>query len=141
MTDTDVRGISCAGLDDAFRAEQTRKSNLLLEGQLLEAQGQFDAAAENYAAAAAIEERLHARCLELGLRDKAWIHQVSAVSCWAGAGNLYTALRLGDELLANTDLPDHWRARVQPFLDQLRARRRAWSEQVAATRTATAVPA
>jgi hypothetical protein len=141
MTATDGRGIPCDGLDDAFRAEQTRKSNLLLEGRLLDAQGQFDAAAEKYASAAAIEEQLAARCRELGLREKAWIHHRSAIGGWAGAGNFYTALRLGDELLADPALTERLRQHVQAVQTAIRARRREWAERVLASEAAEAAAA
>src|SRR5882724_5407027 len=126
MTNTTQQGISCVGLDDAFRAEQTRKSNLLLEGRLLDAQGQFDTATKKYATAAGIEENLAARCRELGLQEKAWIHHRSAIGCWARAGNFYTALELGDELLADPALPERLRQAVQAFQERIRARRREW---------------
>jgi hypothetical protein len=116
-------GIPCHGLDDAFRAEDTRKSNLLLEGQLLEAQGQPDAAIEKYAAAAAIEERLGPRARELGLTQLAWIHELSAVGCWARAGNLYTAERLGRVLLADPNLTERLQRHIQTLLDSIRSRR------------------
>jgi hypothetical protein len=129
---TQVRGISCEGFDASDLADQTRKSNLLLEGRLLEAQGQFDAAAEKFATAAEIEERLTARCRELGLREERWVHAVSAVGCWARAGNFYTALRLGDELLADPDLTERLRRHVQAFQDTIRAKRREWGEKALA---------
>jgi hypothetical protein len=128
-------------LDDAFRAEEARASNLLLEGQLLEAQGQPDTAAEKFATAAAIDERLGARSRELGLRELAWVHEVSAVGGWARAGNFYTAERLADQLLADPDLTERLRRHVEAFLAAVRARRREWSEHVGAARAATAVPA
>ena len=78
-------GIPCQGLDDAFLAEDTRKSNLLLEGQLLDGQGQPDLAAEKYATAAAIEERLAVHAREIGLPQLARVHELSAVGC-SGAG-------------------------------------------------------
>jgi hypothetical protein len=138
MIPPDARAIPCDGLDDAFRAEDSRKSNLLLEGRLLDAQGEFDAAAEKYAAAAGIEEHLAARCRELGLRELAWLHHRSAVGCWARAGNFYTALRLGDELLADPELTDRLRHHVQAFQDTIRARRREWAERVLAAEAAEA---
>ena len=141
MSTAEPRGIPCAGLDDAFRAEETRKSNLLLEGQLLDAQGQFDTAAEKYATAAGIEEQLAVRCRELGLREKAWLHHRSAVGCWARAGNFYTALRLGDELLADPDLTEQLRRHVQAFVDTVRARRRECIERVPAVEAGERVPA
>jgi hypothetical protein len=111
MTEQPRRGISCAGLDEAFEAVETLKSNLL-EGQLLRARGQADAAAEQFARAAEIEERLSGICEAKGLTEKAWVHHFSAVGCWAHAGNFYRAIALGEAMLARTDLPDRLRARA-----------------------------
>ena len=56
------QGIDRNGLDASFEADETLKSNLIVEGQLLSAEDQADAAADRFAQAAAIEERLSARC-------------------------------------------------------------------------------
>lgn len=144
MTATDGICIPCNGLDEAFKAEQTRKSNILLEARLLDAQSLFDASAEKYAMAARIEEQLVVRCQDLGLQEKAWHHHRSAIGCWARAGNLYTAIQLGDELLADPALPERLRDRVQSFQVTIRARRRGLAERAMAAEAAeaeVAVPA
>jgi hypothetical protein len=141
MKALDGRGIPCDGLDEAFRIEQTRKSNLLLEGRLLDAQGRSDAATEKFAAAAEIEEHLVARCRELGLQEKAWYHHRSAIGTWARTGNFYTAIRLGEELLADPALPERVRQSVQQFQETMRTRRREWVERtLAADAAAEAAP-
>ena len=127
-----AEGIPCTGLDDAFRAEALRKSSLLVEGELLEAQGQFDAAAEKFATAAAIDERLGARCRELGLREQAWTRRRNAIGCWARAGNFYTAEQLSHALLAEPDLPELLRRPVQAIVDAIQAQRRKYFERRAA---------
>jgi hypothetical protein len=136
MTPARPRG----GLDDAYWADVTRKSNLLLEGQLLEAQGQPDEAAEKYATAAALEEQLAAHCRERGLPKIAWHHHRSAVGCWARAGDFYTAERLGRALLADPDLTDRLRRHMQTFVETIRARRREWVERRQAAEAPAAVP-
>src|SRR5271157_4792117 len=102
-------GISRDGLDAAFDADETLKSNLILEGRLLGDQQQLDAAADRFARAAAIEERLGTRCAAHGLREKSWVHLFSAASCWARAGNFHAAICLGEQLQAQADLPPRLR--------------------------------
>jgi hypothetical protein len=124
-------GLDRNGLDDAFAAEEAQKSNLILEGQLLTAQQQPDAAADRFAQAAAIEEQLSARCAAEGLADKSWVHIFSAASCWARAGDFHTAIVLGEQLLAQPGLPPRLRERVEEFTRALRQRRRQWAAGLA----------
>src|SRR4051812_4186190 len=98
MNQPTAKGIDRHGLDAAFEADETLKSNLIVEGQMLLAQQQADAAADRFAQAAAIEERLSAACSAQGLREKGYVHLFSAASCWARAGDFHTAIRLGDQL-------------------------------------------
>jgi hypothetical protein len=42
-----VRGVNRHGVDAAFEADEAHKSQLMLEAQLLRAQQQFEAAADN----------------------------------------------------------------------------------------------
>jgi hypothetical protein len=136
MNEQQKQGISRQGLDSAFDAEETTKSNLLLEAQLLRAQHQPDEAASRFAEVAEIEQRLAAVCESKGLLDKAWVHHFSAVSCWAQAGNFHEAITRGDELLAHPDLPDRLRQRIQEYTQALRLRRAQWSaDLVLATST------
>jgi hypothetical protein len=119
------RGIDRQGLPPSFEADEVRKSNLLLEAHLLQAQ-QPDEAADRFARAAEIEERLSQECRDRGLPEKSWVHQFSAAGCWAQAGNFHEAITLGDELLAVPDLPPRLRQQVQEFTQTLRQRRRQW---------------
>src|SRR5215216_4591643 len=115
MSQPSPRGIDRHGLDDAFDADETLKSNLLLEGRLLNARQQPDAAADCFARAAEVEERLGARCAALGLREKSHVHLFSAASCWARAGDFYTAISRGEQLLGRDDLPPRLRQRIEEF--------------------------
>lgn len=133
MSQPEVHGIDRQGLDQAFAADETHKSELLLAAQLLRAQGQHEAAAAKFAQAAHLEEHLSARCVTAGLRDKAWVHRFSAASCWAQAGNFYQAISWCDDLLAQTDLPERLRQHVQAYAQQLRARRAQWYAELALT--------
>ncbi len=126
MNPPSPKGIDRRGLDASFDADEALKSRLIVEGQLLSAQQQPDAAADRFAQAAEVEERLSARCAAQGLHEKSWLHQFSAASCWAYAGDFHTAIGLGEQLLAQADLPPRLRQRVQEFTQTLRQRRRQW---------------
>src|SRR5712692_8547284 len=120
-------GIDRHGLDASFDADEALKSDLIVEAQLLTTQQQPDAAADRFARAAEIEERLSSRCADLGLREKSWVHLFSAASCWARAGDFHTAIGLGEQLQAEADLPPRLRQRVQEFTDTIRKRRTQWA--------------
>ena len=119
------KGISRQGLDAAFQAEETRKSDLILQASLLREQGRNEEASQNFAEAAAIEEHLEKRCREQGLAEKSFVHAFSAAGCWAKAGDFYHAITLCDALLQRPGLTDRLRLRVQEYADTLRARRDA----------------
>ena len=116
-------GMDRHGLDASFEADEALKSNLIVEAQMLSAQQQPDAAAHHFAQAAEIEERLGSRCVELGLREKSWVHLFSAASCWARAGDFPTALGLSEPLQAEAGLPPRLRQRIHEFTDAIRQRR------------------
>jgi hypothetical protein len=120
-------GIDRHGLDASFEADEILKSNLIVEAQLLSDQQRPDAAADRFAQAAEIEERLSSRCVDLGLPEKSWVHLFSAASCWGRAGDFHTAIRLGEQLLIGTGLPPRLRQRVQEFTDTIRRRRTQWA--------------
>lgn len=126
MNQQPARGINRQGLDAAFDADEARKSNLILEARLLRDQQQAEAAADKFAEAAEIEERLSDVCESRGLLEKSFVHRFSAASCWAQAGNFYRAIELCDELLGRTDLHGRLRQRVQDYAHALRARRAQW---------------
>jgi|ERR1043165_1864817 hypothetical protein len=126
MSKANPQGIDRHGLDATFEADEIAKSNLILEGEMLSAQ-EPDAAANRFARAAEIEERLGAVCGTQGLANKSWLHLFSAASCWARAGNFYEAICLADELLAQSELPVQLRQRVQEFSQAIRLRRHQWT--------------
>jgi hypothetical protein len=126
MSEHPAHSFDRLGLGPAFETGETRKSNLLLEAQLLRAQRQDDAAAAKFAAAAEIEDALSEQSLARGLRDKAWLHRFSAPSCWAQAGDFYHALALCQDLLARDDLPPPVRRQVQDYAEKIRLRRVQW---------------
>jgi len=133
MNDQPRRGISRKGLDAAFEADETLKSNLLLESELLRATGRHIEAAQKHAQAAPIEERLTTICLDKGLLEKAWVHWYSAVGCWARAGNYHTAVTVGEALLARPDLPARLRQHVENYLGTLRTRLEQWTAEPLST--------
>lgn len=126
MSDPSSTGFDRQGLDDAFAADEVRKSNLILEGRLLEARQQWDEAVQKFAQAAEQEERLGDHSAALGLSDRASLHLFSAASCWARAGNFYRAISLCDGLLDRTDLSEPLRQRIQDYAYVLRGRRAQW---------------
>jgi hypothetical protein len=129
MNELRKSGIDRSGLPKTFLVDERRKSILILEANLLRTQEQYEAAAVKFAAAAEIEERLAAQLATLDRRDKAFVHQFSAISCWVQAGNLYRALRLGETLLQAENLPEPQRQRVKEYLDVLHSRFVQWMSQ------------
>ena len=132
MSQSAPQDIRRGGPDAGFEAEEARKSELILQAQILRQANDNEAAAQKFAEAAEVEERLGAVCDAQGLCEKAWVHRFSAASCWAQAGNFYRAIDLCDELLARADLPASLRHRVSAYAATLRARRSAWYEALLA---------
>ncbi len=132
------QGINRKGLDAALVKEEARKSNLILEANLLKAQERYQDAVDRFAEAAQIEERLSKILLQKGLLDKYFIHRFSALSCWAQAGDVYRATVLGEELLARADLPDPLRRRIEEYVRLLQARRVRWFAEFAPVTAAAA---
>ena len=85
-------------LPSSYTVAVIEKSNLLLRANLLEAQQQFDEAAEMFASAARLEAQLAAMAQEYGQAATALVHLVSEMSCWAAAGDTYRALSRGQHL-------------------------------------------
>ena len=134
------KGISCEGRDEAFNQKDIEKSNLLLEIQLLRAeQKSEDEVAAKFAQAASLEEHLSEVCAQKGWRENFFVHRWSAASCWAGAFNFYRALELCNELLAQADLPDRLRQRIQQYSLIIRARRVRLNAEIAETSEITEV--
>lgn len=121
--------ITRKNLSDTFLANEQLKSSLILEANLLKAQGNFEAAAQRFAEAAEIEESLAAELMGKGLQDKAFIHQLSAVSCWAQAGDLYRAITLGEQMLQNNNLTTAQSSRLEKYLEVLHGRIVQWMSQ------------
>jgi hypothetical protein len=137
MTQRSPKGVARRGLNPHFEADETLKSNLIMQARMLHAQQQPDAAANLFAQAAEIEERLSEICLNQGLNEKGWIHLFSAASCWAQAGNFHEAICLGDQLLADANLPARLRQSVEEFTTALRQRRIQWAAGLTLTATVT----
>lgn len=127
MSQLKPRGIDRHGLGGSFEADEILKSNLILEGQMLNSQQQSDAAADRFAQAARIEERLSESSALQGLHEKSCVHLFSAASCWARAGNFHEAICLGEQLLGEANLPQGLRQRVEEFTQVLRQRRIQWA--------------
>jgi hypothetical protein len=125
MSGRPVRGIERRGLDQEFEADESMKSKLILEARLMREQ-QNEAAAQKFAEAAEIEERLSEICAARGLVEKSLVHRFSAASCWAQAGNFYRVITLCDDLLARPDLSDRLRRRVVEYAAAIRDRRAQW---------------
>lgn len=124
-------------LPTSYKTSVIEKSNLLLRANLLDAQQQFDEAAELFAKAARMEAQLAATAQEYDQLDIALVHLVSEMSCWAAAGDTYRALSRGQQLLTLPTLTPAQYAHISDFVKQLVERRRtwmqSWSYAVAAT--------
>lgn len=118
-------------LDAVLVKEETLKSNLILQANFLKAQGRYQDAADRFAEAAQIEERLSKVLLQKGLLDKYFVHRFSALSCWAQAGDVHHAIVLAEELLAREDLPEPLHQRIEEYWQQLRSRRLRWFTEYA----------
>lgn len=138
MNQQQKQAINRVGLDATFEADESRKSNLILEAQLLREQSRADEAARKFAEAAQIEESLSQRCMTQGLTEKSFLHSFSALSLWAQAGAFYQAIALGDELLDSPALPERLRQRIQTYANTLRAQRAHWYEELATELTESA---
>lgn len=115
-------------LPDAYTASVIEKSNLLLRANLLEAQQQFDEAAELFANAARLEAQLAVTAQEHGQPATALVHLVSEMSCWAAAGDTYRALSRGQQLLVLPTLTPAQRTHISNFVQRLTDRRRTWMQ-------------
>jgi hypothetical protein len=105
-------------------ALEARKSNLRLEVMFAEAQGAgVEITAAKYAEAAASGERLRDACLDLNLREEAWVHGFGATQCWAWAGDLFRAIAARDLMLEATDLKPRLRSAVADLAQTLRDQR------------------
>jgi hypothetical protein len=70
MNQPERHGVQRGGIEAAFEAEETRKSNLLLQVGLLRSQDNTEETASLCAEVAEIEERLSAWCAEMVCRTR-----------------------------------------------------------------------
>lgn len=124
-----VKKIDRSALSDSFLQAESKKSNLILEANLLQQQELYPVAADKFAEAAEIEEQLTQVLIAQNRWDKAFIHRFSAISCWVQAGNLHRALSLGQQLLATDELPAPQRSRVEEYINTLQERMTEWMSQ------------
>lgn len=129
MIEGKISGLDRSNLSDDFVVTERRKSNLILEANLLQYQGQYEAAADKFATAAEIEELLASQLQTLGKTEKAFVHHFSALSCWAQAGDLHRALVLGQQLLRDNHLSTNQHQQVNDYLSTLRDRLAQWMSQ------------
>ncbi len=130
MSHPTAHGVNRQGVDATFETNETRKSQFLLQAQMLQAQQKPEEAADTFAEAAVIEERLRNLCVTQGLTDKAFVHGFSAASCWAQAGDFHHAIVLCHELLAQNALPARLRQRIHGYVKTLCARRAQWYKEL-----------
>ncbi len=129
MTQNKTVGIDRSNLPNTFVTAERKKSNLIVEANFLQVQGQYEAAADKFAAAAEIEEQLAQQLQALDKTEKAFIHYFSALSCWVQAGDLHHALVLGQQLLHTEHLSAKQRQQVTDYLNTLRHRFVQWISQ------------
>lgn len=123
-----MTNVALSPLPSSYTAFVIEKSNLLIRANLLEAQQQFEEAAELFATAARIEAQLATTAQQHGQTDTALVHLVSEMSCWAAAGDTYRALSRGQQLLALSTLTPAQRAHINHFVQQVMDRRRTWMQ-------------
>ena len=112
--------------DASYEEAVVRKSNLLLEARLLQAQGRDDEASTRFAGVARTEGELAEYCSKLGYNHMAQVHRYGAAGCWALAGNVFEALAVCNALLDDLDLSAPLREHVTQYSRTLRARRRLY---------------
>ncbi|MBC8135189.1 MAG: hypothetical protein H8F28_04775 [Fibrella sp.] len=122
LWDDTKQGMESPSLGKELDDLEIYKSNLLLYSMVDRAYERWDDVVAKFAEVAPIEERLAQACRDANLIPKMRTHQLSAASCWAKAGNFHRAVLLADEMLADPDLDDRYRERMEG----LRAR---WKER------------
>ena len=130
MSHPAAHGVNRQGVDATFETNEARKSQLMLQAQMSQAQQKPEDAADKFAEAAVIEERLRDLCVAQGLTEKALVHGFSAASCWAQAGNFHHAIVLCHELLAQAALSARLRQRIYGYVKTLCARRAQWYKEL-----------
>ncbi len=122
-------GLDRSDLSESFLASERHKSTLILEANLLQYQGQFEAASDKFAEVAVIEESLAEQLLLMNKPNKAFVHHFSALSCWVQAGELHHARLLGQQLLEAHNLSETQRTQIVQYLDTLSHRIRRWMSE------------
>lgn len=126
MNPREKNSISRKSLNEEFAKGEEQVSGLIIEGYLLEQQERYEEAAEKYAQAAKLEEKLCTELSKKGLMDKYYSHLFSAASCWAQAGNIYRAIWVTNQLLQDSNIPGPLRKRIEEYQQMLRNRRKRW---------------
>lgn len=109
-------------------AEETRKSNILVQAALLRDQGKLEEASALFATAAEIEEQLAREAEARQDRAHALRAWYSAASAWAHAGDFHHALTLLRTLEGRADVPAALQARIHAFARQVGQQREHWRE-------------
>lgn len=112
-----------------MQPNETYKSNLIIEANFLKIQGRYQDASRKFAAAAEMEEQLAEQWLAQGAGTEAALHQLSALSCWGQAGDLYRAMSMGEQLLTQSYLSSSQRADLLDYLHQLQQHYTQWARQ------------
>ena len=126
MSHQKKNSISRKGLSEEFKKGEAQVSSLILEGYLLKQQECYEEAADKYAQAATLEEKLCTELSKKGLMDKYYSHFFSAASCWAQAGNIHQAIWMTNQLLRYPNIPERLRRQAEEYQQMLRARRERW---------------
>ncbi|MDA0241840.1 MAG: hypothetical protein OT477_00350 [Chloroflexi bacterium] len=115
-----------ANLSPEFEEQERHKSNLIVEANLLKAQGNYVLASERFAEAADIEDTLATHLWVLDNSEKAFAHAFSALSCWAQAGDLHRAHMAGLALLGRAGITAANKQKLQAYLQTLTQRTIEW---------------
>ena len=126
MTRSQKGSINRQGLSSRYKQDEKETSRLILEANLLKSSGRRKEAAQKFAQAADLEMKNGDELLALGLLDLYYIHQFSAASCLAQAGNLYQAIQMCENLRDGFELPPPLRQRIAGYLNVLETRMDQW---------------
>lgn len=121
-----LKPLTRSKLGEQFEQLEIEKSNALLRANMWLAHGNFEKASHLFAQVAEDEETLMSICVNQNLQRKAAVHGMSAMSCWAQAGNVYRALQIGNDLLSWEWLTHAHRQQIQAYFDVLQTRRTQW---------------
>jgi tetratricopeptide (TPR) repeat protein len=130
-----MQGMRRGNRTEEMKAQERRKSDLLLRGRLAKELGERDEAARLFGDAAQLEESLAVAYDAQGITEQVLRHRFSAAGCWSQAGNFLCALQLCDEIAGDGEAPTSLRERAAAYAQTLRERRdRMWSEILQAER-------